>query len=150
MTKAGPRVTKLLENLLDQHGLVGAIEVVTDAPFTREHQIALLAQLRDDHKKSQARVKAAQRSSEASLELMQSLKRMQSPPRYEERKREAEERERQAKLRAEEHERQAKLRREIIREGRNAMAKKLHPDIGGSTEDMARLNREANRLKQVH
>jgi hypothetical protein len=141
MTKVGPRVTKQLENLLDQHGLLGAIEAVTDAPFTRERQIALLAQVRADHKKSRDRTKAAQRHQR------EQQHQREHPPVKIDWTRHNEEAKREAKLRAEEREREDKLRTGIIREGRNAMAKKLHPDVGGSTEDMARLNREAGRLR---
>ena len=53
----------------------------------------------------------------------------------------------QERERAQERRKQFELGLEIIREGRNAIAKRMHPDVGGSKDDMSRLNREAHRLK---
>jgi hypothetical protein len=41
------------------------------------------------------------------------------------------------------------LAREMIDAGYRAVAKKLHPDIGGSTDAMARSNEIRRRLKDV-
>jgi hypothetical protein len=41
---------------------------------------------------------------------------------------------------------QTKLREEIVRTGHRELAKKHHPDIGGSTEQMIKLNRARDSL----
>jgi hypothetical protein len=57
--------------------------------------------------------------------------------------RQREEQERQMQ----EREKQSEFGLAIIREGRKALARKFHPDVGGSTEEMTRLNRAADRLR---
>jgi hypothetical protein len=145
----GPRVTKLLESLLDQHGLIGAIEAVEDGrPFTRERQIALLAGIRDAHKKNLARTKAAHRREQerptphydykaknpSSTEKITSFD-------WERYRRE------QAEL-AKERGRQRALADEMIDAGYRSLAKVHHRDVGGAAENMARLTRARDQLKK--
>jgi hypothetical protein len=137
----GPRVTKLLGSLLDQHGLIGAIEAVRDGqPFTRERRIALLAHFRDDHKKSRARAKAAQRREQSThprydhrAENPSSTEKITSFD-WEAYRAEARARERELSLEME-------LTREMINAGYRTLAKEHHPDRGRSKETMARLTR---------
>jgi hypothetical protein len=53
---------------------------------------------------------------------------------------------RQAEQREAERRERQKVREEIIRAGHRALAKKHHPDIGGSTEQMTELNRARDYL----
>jgi hypothetical protein len=154
----GPNVTKLLESLLDQHGLIGAIEAVKDGtPFTREAQIALLAQLRDDYKKDLALIarnaKARERR-EAEEKRFKEF-RQRHPCDHSE----ANQSEkitpfdwtrfnREQAEKAKEQERERELALEVIDAGFKTLAKNHHPDKGGSTETMIRLSRARDQLKK--
>lgn len=55
-----------------------------------------------------------------------------------------------AEDRAKEQKRKQALARKIIDAGYRAVAKELHPDVGGDTDAMSRSNEIRNRLKQVY